>query len=102
MMVPQDGRGAVAQFYDTSMATLSPFLSIFAGRPVQDKAGLTGRYDFSFKKPSPMGSLNESQDASDPEPTVLSAVEELGLKLEAAKGSVETLVIDHVERPSEN
>ena len=102
MMVPQDGRGAVVQFYDASMATLSPFLSIFAGRPVQDKTGLTGRYDFSFKKPSPMGSLSAGEDASDPEPTVFSAVEELGLKLEAAKGSVETLVIDHVERPSEN
>jgi bla regulator protein BlaR1 len=102
MMVAQDGRGAVAQFYDASMATLTPFLSIFAGRPVQDKTGLTGRYDFSLKKPSPMGSSGAGPDASDPEPTVFSAVEELGLKLEAAKGSVETLVIDHVERPSEN
>jgi uncharacterized protein (TIGR03435 family) len=29
-------------------------------------------------------------------------VKDLGLKLESAKGQVETLVIDHIERPSEN
>jgi uncharacterized protein (TIGR03435 family) len=40
--------------------------------------------------------------ASDPAPSVFSVVEELGLKLVPAKGQVETLVIDHIERPSVN
>ena len=41
-------------------------------------------------------------EASDPQSLAFSAAEQLGLKLEPANGQVETLVIDHVEKPSEN
>jgi uncharacterized protein (TIGR03435 family) len=36
------------------------------------------------------------------EPSIFAAIRELGLKLEAIKGPVDVLVIDHVEKPSEN
>jgi uncharacterized protein (TIGR03435 family) len=101
-MSPGDGGGKV-RFFDATMTTFASIMSNLAGRPVQDKTGLTGRYDLSFQKPTPMGSPSAGQqEASDPGPTIFSAMEELGLKLEPAKGSTETLVVDHVERPSEN
>jgi uncharacterized protein (TIGR03435 family) len=40
--------------------------------------------------------------ASDPDSAMRSILNDLGLKLESTKGQVETLVIDHMERPSEN
>ena len=92
-------------FYGTSMASFASFLSN-AGRPVQDRTGLTGMYDITMKPPAPSGPTpGEQQDgptASDPGYGVDSALSDLGLKLEPGKGQVETLVIDHIERPSEN
>ncbi|MGA8708576.1 MAG: DUF3738 domain-containing protein [Steroidobacteraceae bacterium] len=58
-----------------------------------------------MKPPPPSGPAPGEQDgptASDPGFGVDSALSDLGLKLEPAKGQVETLVIDHIERPSEN
>jgi uncharacterized protein (TIGR03435 family) len=92
-------------FYDTSMASFASLLSSWAngGRPVQDKTGLTGRYDFTLK------SGTQGWPADDAEPGVsplaemfLSGLNNLGLKLDSEKGQVETLVIDHIERPTEN
>lgn len=99
-MNPGDG-GQKVQFYDTTMTTFASIFSNLAGRPIQDKTGLTGRYDLVFQKPS-RGSPSSGQEAADPSPTIFSAMEDLGLKLVPTKGSVETLVIDHIERPSEN
>ncbi|HEX3967941.1 MAG TPA: TIGR03435 family protein [Edaphobacter sp.] len=66
------------------------------GRPVEDKTGLTGRYDVTIQRPA----LQPS--ALDPGPSAASIANQLGLKLEPSKGQVETLVIDHVEPPSPN
>jgi uncharacterized protein (TIGR03435 family) len=69
-----------------------------AGRIVVDKTGLTGNYDFDLK-----WTPDDQQGTADAGPTLFTALEEqLGLKLVSAKGSVETLVVDHVERPSPN
>ena len=99
-------------FYDTSMASFASFLSSFAnqGYPVQDKTGLTGRYDFALKFGKT--AADEQQDesaAADPRGAgnplgslVLSGLNSVGLKLDSEKGQVETLVIDHMERPSAN
>jgi uncharacterized protein (TIGR03435 family) len=100
-MIPGDG-GQSVHFFDATIATFASLLSGLAGRPIEDKTGLTGRYDLSFAKPEPMGSASTPGDASDPGPTLLSVLDGLGLKLETAKGQEETLVVDHVERPSGN
>ncbi len=68
------------------------------GRPVVDKTGLTGMWDFAMEF-TPEG----SGDAVASAPTFLQALkEQLGLKLESEKGPVDSLVVDHVERPSAN
>jgi len=76
------------------------------GRPIIDKTGLTGRFDFTLEwarqRRTPADS--DSPLASDPiGPTPLEALrDQLGLKLEPARASIPILMIDKVERPSEN
>ena len=76
------------------------------GRPVLDQTGLSGTFDFSLEwTPEARGPLSPGVDSPPDQsgPTFLQALkDQLGLKLESTKGPVELLVIDHVERPSEN
>jgi uncharacterized protein (TIGR03435 family) len=86
-------------------------LSSIVDRPVVDKTGLTGYYDLALpssslrRPPPPPGGASQPLDAPSPpldDESIFAALEALGLRLEPAKGHVETLVIDHVERPSGN
>jgi len=100
------------QFYAISMAILAnTILPSVADRPVVDKTGLTGYYDLGLpssalrRPPPPPPGASQPLDAPSPpleDESIFAAVEALGLRLEPAKGQVETLVIDHVERPSGN
>jgi uncharacterized protein (TIGR03435 family) len=84
------------------------------GRPVINKTGVAGRFDihFEFSREGtkmaampPMQPIDGSSPATDPAgpPSIFTALQEqLGLKLEPAKGPVEVLVIDHIERPPKN
>jgi uncharacterized protein (TIGR03435 family) len=79
---------------------------INADRPVLDKTGLGGTFDFimeftpQFDGPLPPGETF----APDPSgPTFQQALkEQLGLKLESQTGPTEVFVLDHVEQPTEN
>jgi uncharacterized protein (TIGR03435 family) len=88
------------QFYGVSMAWLAQMLPRIVGRPVVDKTGLTGHYDLAL----PSSALPPQPNAPPPDEESMFTVlpQALGLRLEPAKGQVETLVIDHVERPTEN
>ena len=88
--------------YDMTMANFAARMSNIAQRTIRDDTGLTGRYDLTFQYPSRLGAPTASDSASDSAPTIFSAMQELGLKLEPAKGQIEVLAIDHIERPSEN
>lgn len=80
------------------LTSLTRSLSTMLHRTVIDKTGLTGLYDFTLNWSRDDGSEPDSQW-----PSIFTALQEqLGLKLESAKGPVETLVIDHVEMPSAN
>lgn len=90
-----------------SMAELaSVFQRATLERPVVDQTGLAGRYDFdlefSIDETLFGGALGKGPD--DPtKPGLFAAIQEqLGLKLEATRGAVSALVIDHAERASEN
>jgi uncharacterized protein (TIGR03435 family) len=101
------------QASSTTMANLANFLSSKLSRTVVDKTGITGEFDFQLTF-TPDAPAVPSPDAAGPRPADGAAAadlgadfftalhEQLGLKLESAKGPVEILVIDHVERPSEN
>jgi uncharacterized protein (TIGR03435 family) len=79
-------------------------------KPVIDQTGLAGRFDFTLKwtpdefqfaglgikPPAPA-------DNADAPPDLFTAMQQqLGLKLESTKAPADVLVIDHVEKPSEN
>ncbi len=80
---------------NVSMATVAEFVMTSGERPVQDKTGLTGRYDLVIPP-------REGLSSSDPDPSSEWQVEDLGLELKPAKIPTVTVVIDHLERPSEN
>ncbi len=94
------------------IAQLVPTLSDLTGRPVIDKTGLTGLYDFTLKfayegrTAGLMGPLGQPPGGPappvDPDAASLSAAlqEQLGLKLESARGPVEVVVIDKFEKPT--
>ncbi len=72
------------------------------GRPVIDKTGLTGNYDFVVKYKGRWDSDRPADDLDPMPPLDRALQEQIGLKVESAKGLSKVLVIDHVEKPSEN
>jgi uncharacterized protein (TIGR03435 family) len=98
------------------LSALARALSLALGRPVVDKTGLAGSYDITLEwtpdeiRSGSMKDLAGGQQPADStpaseasSPSIFTAIQEqLGLKLESQKGSAEVLVIDHVEKPSEN
>lgn len=104
-----------------SSARLADVLANQLGRPVVDKTGLTGEYDYSLEfsreglsfgpfgaplpPPPPLDGAAPAAAAGDQEPpSLLTAVQEqLGLKLESKKAPLDLLVIDRAEKtPVEN
>jgi uncharacterized protein (TIGR03435 family) len=97
------------------MESLARLLSQQLGRTVMDQTGLKGNYDFTIQwtpdqsqamPMGPGGGKPGTDNAPPPEssgPSIFTVIQEqLGLKLESQKGPVEFLVIDQVEKPSEN
>jgi len=87
--------------------TMSDFAVTLADQlhhTVIDKTGLTDAYDFNLKwTPDEDADKAADNGAADRPPDIFTALQEqLGLKLEAAKGPVTTLVVDHAEQPSPN
>lgn len=89
---------------DFTMATLAQLLRSDAGRLVIDKTGLAGSYRLSLAYERSTSSRGPDIEPSpDSGPTVFIAVQEqLGLKLESSKGARDALIIDRLERPTEN
>jgi len=96
--------------------TLAWLLSVATDRIVLDRTGLKGRYDVTLQwssdaAPAVVAAATEgSRPGTDnappsesPGPSIFSAIQEqLGLKLESARGPVDVIVIEHIERPSGN
>jgi uncharacterized protein (TIGR03435 family) len=104
-------REGTMQIVDAQAMTVSEFSKIFLNgvldRPVIDKTGIAGTYDFHLEYGIDQATprfLNNGAGADDSVgPSIFTAVQEqLRLRLQSTTGPGESLVIDHVERPSEN
>jgi uncharacterized protein (TIGR03435 family) len=95
----------------TTMGFVASVLSGAVGRKVVDRTGLTGAYDFTLTwtpeagmpagSGGPPGAATPAPEESGP--SIFTAVQEqLGLRLEPTKGSVDVIVVDHIEKPAEN
>jgi len=101
-----------SQGHAIPMEMVAQMLSGITGRPVVDRTGLTAKYDFVLEWTPDMGSDARAQGFGDGitspapapgGPTIFTALQEqLGLRLDSQKGPVENIVIDRVEKPSEN
>jgi uncharacterized protein (TIGR03435 family) len=90
---------------DDTVAVLARELAQSLGRVVLNQTGLIGRYDLTLSwtpddRPAP--TVNGAPDPNAPPGLFTAIQEQLGLKLESTKAPVDVLVIDRVERPSEN
>ena len=81
-----------------SMHMLATVLTGLMQRPVEDRTGLTGRYTYKLEF-----APDEAPADAEPAPSVFAALQEqLGLKLEPARGTLKSVVIDRAQRPSAN
>ena len=91
-----------------TMANLARLLAIPTGRHVDDRTGLRGAYDFvlSYTMDSSLGTVYLREPDAPPQASgtsIFTAIQEqLGLKLESAKGPVDTIVIDDIQEPTPN
>jgi uncharacterized protein (TIGR03435 family) len=81
--------------HKASLALLADRLTEQVRRPVLDRTGIAGEFDFRVDY-----SIDDNPETG---PSIFSALQEqLGLKLETTDGSIDTLIIDHAEKPSAN
>jgi uncharacterized protein (TIGR03435 family) len=75
-----------------------------AGRPVFDKTGLTGFYDFEIEVTAQSAAASADGSVTDSTgDSIFTALQrQLGLRLEPATAAFDTVVIDHAEKPTEN
>jgi uncharacterized protein (TIGR03435 family) len=113
-----NGAGFTLEAASVPLGNIITTLQNIAGRPIVDKTGLKGLFDFKLQfsseglsgpgiplgppPPDPQGAVGAPAAAADPAPSLFSAIQDLGLRLESAKGPVEVLVIESVQKPTEN
>ncbi len=123
MMIMMNPTGLTLQATGVPLGNLINMLQNQVGRPIIDKTDLKGLFDFKLQfSPeglnlpnggTPFGPLGPGPGgaggagpattaASDPVPSLFTAIQELGLRLESSKGPVEVLVVDSVQKPTEN
>ncbi|HVW09363.1 MAG TPA: TIGR03435 family protein [Bryobacteraceae bacterium] len=93
----ENSNGASSMMSATKLPlnALAAALARYLERPVVDKTGIAGDYNFHLKW--------SSDQALDPvNPSIFAALQEIGLRLVSTKGPVEVISVDRVEEPSEN
>jgi len=105
--------GLTLRAMNAGLTDFAGFLQVLVlDRPVVDQTGLTGKYDFlctftpdesQFNGHPPLPPQQQQTDAANAAPSLYDAFQQqLGLKLSAEKAPVDVIVIDHVDKPSEN
>ncbi len=127
MLMMMNPSGMTMQATSVPIGNMITLLQQFVGRPVIDKTELKGLFDIKLTfSPEgltfpggrgggpgpgpggpaivggqPAGPLAPT-DAAEPVPSLFTAIQDLGLKLESTKGAVEVVVIDSAQKPTEN
>jgi uncharacterized protein (TIGR03435 family) len=96
-----------ASYTNLSMSDLVLRIASLFDRPLLDKTGLKGSYDFTLEYRRNVKNLADSsavsmQSGGDTGPTIFTALQLVGLKVVQAKEPIAIVVIDHAEKPSEN
>jgi uncharacterized protein (TIGR03435 family) len=110
MRMGRSGPNSTLDAWGITTADLIRWLSNTTGRTIVDKTGFTGTFDAKLEflpemaqGAAPMGDGAPPVAVENAAPSLFTALQErLGLKLESERGPVEVLVIDRVERPTEN
>jgi uncharacterized protein (TIGR03435 family) len=111
-----EGRGGVRYTGDAIESSGAPisFLAVnltqILGRPVLDETGLDGKFKYKLEfRPEnvevrrALALAGEPVADDDPRPSIFTAIKsQLGLELQSRKGPVPTVVIERIERPTEN
>jgi uncharacterized protein (TIGR03435 family) len=93
---------------NATMLDFAGELQAVLDRPVVDKTGISGRYDVALNwtvddfQAARLGAFPTPLDRTEVPDLFTAIQEQLGLRLESTKGTVEVLVIDSIQRPSEN
>jgi uncharacterized protein (TIGR03435 family) len=100
MMMGIVGGFSTERFVEETMAQLTSMLSFRLHGPVMDATGLNGKYDFTLRWIQDGG----VPSADSPGPAIQQAIQEqLGLKVQPKKATVDMFVVDHIEKtPTEN
>lgn len=109
-----DGKYIIADWYGVDMNTFAGrILANYVDRPVVDKTGLSGLFDIhlqfareSVGGPTILNGEPSSETVASPDSSAVSIFtalqQQLGMKLSSDKGPIPVIVIDHIERPSDN
>jgi uncharacterized protein (TIGR03435 family) len=91
----------VMAFHGTMPELAAELQRVEMDRPVIDKTGLTGHYNFKLTATSIKPFFaNDTPDPENPQPELFTAIrEQLGLQLVPAKTAVDCLVLDHISKP---
>jgi uncharacterized protein (TIGR03435 family) len=85
------------------LSRLAEFIWVSAGRLVVDRTGLPGIYEFTLMYKPANARPRSSDSPPDERPDLITALrEQLGLRLEPDRELVDVLVVDRIERPTEN
>jgi uncharacterized protein (TIGR03435 family) len=111
---PAAGGMSTVNAQGSTMASIVGFLSGRLGRAIQDKTGLTGKYNFTLKwTPGENESMGlggmilrppapATPEAADPGVSIFTALQEqLGLRLESSKVTVDAMVVESAEKPEQ-
>ncbi len=114
-LIHQNGLTLTFDAQGAGLAELCAMLGLVLHHPVADKTGVAGLFDFHFEfasdptlgmgppPPPPPGAGPAAPSDPSGAPSIFTALQNLGLKLDqSAKGPGEFLVVDSIERPSEN
>jgi uncharacterized protein (TIGR03435 family) len=98
--------GAKIPGRNTTIQFLAYGLQELLDRPVLDKTGVTGRFDFDLSwrpDPSQFRGNGDKVPSNPDDPDLFTALQQqLGLKLTAERAPAEVIVVDSAEKPSEN